>query len=257
MNQSSLAAPPNAPEPWNFSSTDTHFSGQFLLQKLRLLSQWLNVHGALISALFGVAGIVLVGATWLEFQTTINRVQTPIAATSSATTAQNPSTITIPVSPSSVSAKLRAHIAGAVRKPGVYELASPSVVQDLVTLAGGLSGLVWQDYLDEYINLAAPLQPNQKVWIPSLAQRELLVPAKESISLTSHAITSTIAIATESGRLSINTATVAELDTLAGIGQKRAEDIVANRPYVSFDELTSKAGVPASIVIQLKNQLKI
>ena len=258
MSQSSLIAPQNAPEPWNFSSTNTRFSGEFLLQKIKLLWDWFGVHGYGLSMAIGLFGVILTGITWGEFRRIFDEIQVRNSEITAPTaTKASPAASLYFDSSVTSSAKLRAHIAGAVRKPGVYELSNSSVVQDLVIAAGGLSGLVWQDYLDEYINLAAPLVPNQKVWIPTLAQRQLLEYVDEPTSLASFTAIQDSAVATESGLLSINTATVVELDTLAGIGLKRAEDIVANRPYITIDELTSKAGMPVSIVNQLRNQLKL
>lgn len=209
-----------------------------------------------MSAIIGMLGLVLTAVTWGEVWRTLDQIQihnSEITAVAAAVSLSSPSLSTTPTTSST---KFRAHIAGAVRKPGVYELPNPSVVQDLVTMAGGLSGLVWQDYLDEYINLAAPVAPNQKIWIPSLTQRALLeTPAVESQFATEPIGLSTVA--SDSSQLSINSASTAELDTLAGIGLKRAEAIVANRPYAEINELTSKAGVPASIVTQLKSQLKL
>jgi competence protein ComEA len=48
--------------------------------------------------------------------------------------------------------------------------------------------------------------------------------------------------------VNINKATVAELDTLWGIGTARADSIVKNRPYQSVDDLVTKGVLTKSLV---------
>ena len=172
MNQTSPAVPPPyAPEPWSFTATESQFSGQFLLQQYSWLREWLITHSSVLSAGLGLLGIVLVTLTWSSFQHQLARAQVhkpavvPVSATVAVPDTVEPGTVVYSAGPNPAtgSTKVRVHIAGAVRKPGVYELENTSVVQDLVAVAGGLSGLVWQDYLDANINLAAPLLPNQKI----------------------------------------------------------------------------------------------
>jgi predicted flap endonuclease-1-like 5' DNA nuclease len=59
-----------------------------------------------------------------------------------------------------------------------------------------------------------------------------------------------------SGRVDLNTATVAELEGLPGIGPAYAKRIVDNRPYASVADL-SKAGVPASTIDKIRSQVRV
>jgi competence ComEA-like helix-hairpin-helix protein len=43
--------------------------------------------------------------------------------------------------------------------------------------------------------------------------------------------------------VNINTATQEELETIPGVGEARAMQIIANRPYASVDELTRISGI--------------
>lgn len=239
-----------SPQPWEQPPTAV---ASFFQACKTWLSEWSQVI-SLVLAIVGV-GLTLVG--WWQFQAQVSAPaqETSFIATVVPTAAVS-SLVSSPAAAISSPASLRAHIAGAVRKPGVYELPASSVLQDLVIKAGGLSGLVWQDYLDAHINLAEPLNPNQKVWIPTINQQTVLAPIEkaETFNLVSNP---TSPVATGSSLISINTASVAELDMLAGIGQKRAEDIVSNRPYAAIEELTTKAKVPQSIVNELGNQLSL
>jgi len=59
-----------------------------------------------------------------------------------------------------------------------------------------------------------------------------------------------------SGPVDLNTATVAELEGLPGIGPAYAKRIVDNRPYASVVDL-SKAGLPASTIDKIRSQVRV
>lgn len=102
---------------------------------------------------------------------------------------------------------LLVHVAGQVASPGVYELAAGSRVRDALAAAGGpvegadLSAL----------NLAAPVTDGQKVVVTRPGEP----PPPEA--------------AGPPGKVNLNTATAAELETLPGVGPVLAERILARR----------------------------
>jgi len=55
--------------------------------------------------------------------------------------------------------------------------------------------------------------------------------------------------------LDINTASEEELRALKGIGDKRAADIVKNRPYKGKDELVQKKIIPPSVYAGIKDKI--
>jgi len=60
-----------------------------------------------------------------------------------------------------------------------------------------------------------------------------------------------------SGKININTASEAQLDTLYGIGPVRAGKIIANRPYSSIEELVSKKVLGESTLEKIKDQITV
>jgi competence protein ComEA len=134
------------------------------------------------------------------------------------------------------------HVAGAVARPGVVELASGSRVIDAVEAAGG--GLPDAD-LDR-LNLAAKIVDGQRV----LVQRVGDPPATEgSGSATPGGAGSSGATPGSSmgGPLNLNTATLDQLDELPGIGPSLGAAIIAERDrrggFKSVNELRDVRGI--------------
>jgi competence protein ComEA len=131
--------------------------------------------------------------------------------------------------------KVVVHVAGAVRRPGLYRLADGSRVADAIERAGGATGKANL----EAVNLAAPLADGQQVLVP----RSALVPASGAGATGSTA---------PAGPVSLSAATLEQLDTLPGIGPVTAQKIIDYRTshgaFRSVDELDSVPGIgPARI----------
>jgi competence protein ComEA len=100
------------------------------------------------------------------------------------------------------------HVAGDVRRPGVYRLPAGSRVTDAVRRAGGFAGGANEDA----INLAARLSDGQQVVVPG--------PGTMAASSASGA---------QSGPISLGSATVEQLDGIEGIGPVTAQKIIEFR----------------------------
>ncbi|HQL11330.1 MAG TPA: helix-hairpin-helix domain-containing protein, partial [Candidatus Woesebacteria bacterium] len=57
--------------------------------------------------------------------------------------------------------------------------------------------------------------------------------------------------------ISINTADSKSLEALPGIGEKRASDIIANRPYGSINELLTKEVLTQTLFDEIKELISI
>ena len=135
-------------------------------------------------------------------------------------------------------------VSGAVLNPDVYELPAGSRVYAAIDAAGGL--LSSAD--DSDINQAALLEDGQKLYIYTIEEAKA---AKEQ-EMTAEA---------DDGLININTATAAELQSLPGIGQAKAQQIIsfreANGNFASIEDLKKVSGIGDGIFNQINSLIKI
>ncbi len=134
-------------------------------------------------------------------------------------------------------------IKGAVKKPGVYELPVNARLHDLVNVAGGLT----DDAEDRQVNMAIVLADQQLVYIPRKGE------TVEQTNLPPQ-------VGNES-KVNINTASAEELQTLTGIGEKKAQAIIdyrtQNGNFQSIDQLTEVDGFGEKTVEKLRDSITI
>lgn len=143
-------------------------------------------------------------------------------------------------------------VAGAVTQPGLYQLVQGDRVATALARAGGVLPQADQEHLSKTVNLAELVKDSDKIYIPYTP--EIAVATKESNSV---AQTEEADDKGSSALISLNTATLAELDTLPGIGASRAEAIVAGRPYQKVSELTDRGIVPTNTFLGLKEFIQL
>ena len=142
--------------------------------------------------------------------------------------------------------KVMVDVSGAVENPGVYEFDQGSRINDALMAAGGLSIEADRGYVSRGINLAEKIVDGVKIYIPFKDDPSSLV-LGSSVGESSSYI----------GKVSINTASVSELDNLWGVGDSRAGQIVENRPYSSIDELKTKASIPQNVIEANKDKMSL
>jgi len=161
-------------------------------------------------------------------------------------------------------------IEGAVKSPGVYQLKSGAVFFDALNVAGGLKSDADPDFVRDKLNLAQRVGSGEKLVIPSLSDlgfdqsaeewcQEFGQPKKMSSSSLGPDSSSILGNTplSSGGHVSINTATAEDLMSLSGIGEKRAEDIIENRPYQSLNELVERGVLSENLLSDLSGQLEI
>lgn len=153
---------------------------------------------------------------------------------------------TLTPEPTATPRPLRVDVSGAVVEPRVYTLAPGSIVADAIAAAGGPA----PDADLDRVNKAVALQDGMQVYIPRQAETPILPPVSTSqavVEITPPPARAGPTVAVF-GRININTATLAELDTLPGVGPKTAQLIVDGRPYGQVEDLLKVKGIgPATL----------
>lgn len=122
------------------------------------------------------------------------------------------------------------HVAGAVRSPGVYTLPGGSRVGEAVAAAGGPRRKAVLDGL----NLARPVTDGEQVLVP-----------RRGAGGGAEAEAATPDAGAAGGKLNINQATAADLETLPGIGPVLASRIAEHRDSIGgFKEVGELRDVP-------------
>ena len=83
----------------------------------------------------------------------------------------------------------------------------------------------------------------------------LVTPAFAQAPATAKAPAAATSAATKPPLMDINSASVADLDTLPGIGSAYAAKIVAGRPYKGKDDLLNKSILPAKTYNAIKDKI--
>lgn len=131
------------------------------------------------------------------------------------------------------------HVAGAVRAPGLYELAPGARVGDAVTVAGG----TLEDAALDAVNLARLVADGEQVYVPSVAEAEagIAPPGAAAAAVAPNAGPGA------GGGVDINAAPANELETLPGVGPATAAKIIAEResngPFAAPEDLMRVAGI--------------
>lgn len=105
-------------------------------------------------------------------------------------------------------------IKGEVKKPGVYQMKVGDRVKDALDAAGGLTA----EADSQKVNLAQRVEDQMVIVVPKVGEEAEAIPA----GATSKEVS-------KEGKVNINTATVEELKTLKGVGEKKAEAIIEYR----------------------------
>jgi competence protein ComEA len=150
---------------------------------------------------------------------------------------------------------LSVHVAGAVRRPGLYRLSSGSRVDDALKAAGG--SLLRAD-LDR-LNLAAKLVDGQKVLV---TRRGDPAPPGAAGVTTGDSSAGGIPGPEEVGEpLDLNTADLAALDALPGIGPATARAILEERTrrggFRSTRDLLRVPGIGEGRFARLKDRVRV
>ena len=133
------------------------------------------------------------------------------------------------------------HVCGAVKNPGVYRIEEGSRICDIIVLAGGGT----EDSVVDSLNLARVLKDGERIFVPTIQEAE------------------TIEVLEEKGsqKINLNTATKEQLMTLSGIGEAKAEDIIAyraeNGDFQTIEDIMKISGIKEAAFQKIKDKIMV
>ncbi len=155
---------------------------------------------------------------------------------------------------------LYVYICGQVKNPGVYSLETGKRVNDAVNLAGGFT----KEADTTSLNLARQIVDGEQIYV--LSKEEAATNQTTAVQTTNSAentnggaMFSTSDMDQTKTKVNINTASREELMTLSGIGQAKADSIIAyretNGPFQSIEEIKQIEGIKDGIFLKIKDQI--
>jgi competence protein ComEA len=138
---------------------------------------------------------------------------------------------------------VRVYVSGAVATPGVYTLPPKSLVNDALQAAGGATA----EADLEKINLAQEVRDQQQIHVPRKGEAAPQPPVPGGSPAAK--------------KININTATLADLDTLPKIGPITAQHIVdyrtKNGPFKKIEDLKNVSGIGDATFEGLKDLITV
>ena len=151
-------------------------------------------------------------------------------------------------------------ISGAVKHQGVYTLKNGARLQELIEAAGGTTARAQL----KAINRAILLKDQDKIHIPYKGEKvENVATAGSADNSQNNGSTSSSSPSNQGDgtKINLNTANVTELQKLTGIGQKKAEQIIAYREqkgsFKKIEDLMQVSGIGEKTFASLKDQLAV
>ncbi|MFT4110241.1 helix-hairpin-helix domain-containing protein [Propionicimonas sp.] len=197
--------------------------------------------------LAAVVVLLLVGCGWTVY-TMLQARSTPVAVATAPSVADAPSVAVSPTPSATPPAKVLVHVIGAVRSPGVVELAEGSRVTDAIAAAGGLTRTADTGQL----NLAAVVADGSQVVVGTRSK-----PGGEIRGAGGE----TGGGDGGTAKVSLNTATLEQLDTLPGVGPVTAQRILDWRKehgrFAAVTELQEVEGIGPKTYADLAPNVRV
>lgn len=144
------------------------------------------------------------------------------------------------------------YVCGHVSSPGVVKMNTGQRVYEAIEAAGGLT----EDAYPAALNLASPLSDGEKVYVPGKDEADQYDAASENPAGEAQDSS-----AEQTAAVNINTASKEELMTLPGIGEAKADAIIAyresNGAFSSTDDILNVSGIKEGVYDQIKSLICI
>lgn len=139
--------------------------------------------------------------------------------------------------------RLSVHVVGEVANPGLYEVDAGSRVQAAIDAAGGFTN----DANQGSVNLAREIVDGEQIVVASKNASAAGASGAGSAGTASSGTSASGASGASGGLVNINTADIAGLSSLSGIGEATAKKIIADRekngPFKTTKDITRVSGI--------------
>lgn len=151
-------------------------------------------------------------------------------------------------------AEIYVDVCGAVSAPGVYKLDPDSRVFQAIEAAGGML----PEAAGSSVNQAQPVSDGQQIYVPTqeeIDQGTVTLPSDNSSKPEETQQN------TETGKINLNTADTETLKTLSGIGDAKAQAIIAwreeNGSFSSIEDIMQVPGIKESTFTKIKDKIAV
>lgn len=159
------------------------------------------------------------------------------------------------------------HICGAVSAPGVYELPAGSRIIDAVEAGGGFL----PEAEEACCNLAEEIVDGCQIYIMTKSEScadgqtekkaGIQTSPDSDMQTTDRNVRSNSAPALENGLVNLNTADIAALTTLSGIGESRAKAIISYREqhgaFAQIEDIMKISGIKQAAFSKIKDKITV
>ncbi len=149
------------------------------------------------------------------------------------------------------------YICGAVQKPGVYRVGAGTRLNAAIALAGGVAA----EGDGNAVNMARLVVDGERIYIPKVGEEKPTNPSSEGLRFSDGSSGGSGAESTsgqnnKGGRININTANAAALDTIPGIGPTLAARIIDHRQkrngFTDINQLGEVEGIGPKTLAKIK-----
>ena len=213
----------------------------FFMQVKRLLMEYKKVL-SIIGGVLAVIVIILVGRVMMASST-----KEKVMVTNAVNTTRVEETTTM------MPQNCYVDIKGEVLRPGVYEFSCESRIQEVIKKAGGFT----EEADETKINLAQKITDQMQMIVPNVQSKQEggVTDGNYEKGNSSNMILSNA----KQGKVNINTATLEELQTIKGIGKKKAEAILQYRkehgPFRTKEDLLEVKGIGKKPLEAIESQV--
>ena len=213
----------------------------FLMQVKRWLMEYKKIL-SIIGGVLAVIVIILVGRVMMASST-----KEKVMVTNAVNTTRVEETTTM------MPQNCYVDIKGEVLRPGVYEFSCESRMQEVIKKAGGFT----EEADETKINLAQKITDQMQMIVPNVNSKQEggVTEGNSEKGNSSNMILSNA----KQGKVNINTATLEELQTIKGIGKKKAEAILQYRkehgPFRTKEDLLEVKGIGKKALEAIESQV--